>query len=127
MAKTYNTISTFTAGQVLTAAQMNDLGENSNNYRVPPMCLVYRSTDLTGYTHNTAITWDAEGHDTDGMWSSGTDVTIQTSGVYLLHFKANVSGSATITQASPGIAINGTFIGVFYQTNIFGGTTTQAQ
>jgi hypothetical protein len=120
MAKTYNTIGTFTAGNVLTAAEMNDLGENSNNYRVPPMCQVYRSTDLTGYTSSAAISWDAEAFDTDGMWSTGTDVTINTAGVYSIDFYYYASGAATITGGVPYLSVDGTSIGEQYSVVISG-------
>ena len=111
MAKTYNTFTDVATGDVYTAAAHNDVLENLNNYRVPPMCQVYRSTDLTSYTSNTAISWSAEAFDTDGMWSSGTDVTINTTGVYRLEFYAYVSGSATITSIIPLIAIGGSNYG----------------
>lgn len=107
MAKTYNTISTFTAGQVLTAAEMNELGENSNNYRVPPTCSVYRATDLSSYTSNTEITWTAEHWDTDSMWASGTDITINTNGLYAVSFSGRLTASATLAFATPQILLNG--------------------
>jgi hypothetical protein len=98
MAKTYNTISTFTAGQVLTAAQMNDLGENSNNYRVPPMCSVYRTAALSHTATGTyqAYTYDTELYDTDGMWDAGspTRITLNTAGVYDVKFVVSI-GSTT--------------------------------
>jgi hypothetical protein len=106
MAKTYNTISTFTSGQVLTAAQMNQIGTNVNNYRVPPMCSVYRSSNLTSYTSNTEITWNAEHWDTDAMWTSGTDITVNTAGIYVVSFMGRITGSATILFATPQIVLN---------------------
>ena len=45
MPKTYNTISTFTSGQVLTAAQMNEIGTNVNNYRVPPLVRIRKNAN----------------------------------------------------------------------------------
>jgi len=88
MAKTYNTISTFTAGQVLTAAQMNDLGENSNNFRVPAACraLATGTTQTLASGAATAIQFPAEEYDTDGMHDNSTNnsrLTINTAGLYL--------------------------------------------
>ena len=84
MAKTYNslTVANATAGSAILASDQAKVFENVNNYRVPPMCRVYRSSDWT-YS-GTYISWNAEHYDTDGMWSSGTDITIQTAGVYLV-------------------------------------------
>jgi len=104
MAKTYNTISTFTAGQVLTAAQMNDLGENSNNYRVPPLCSVYRNAALSQTANNSfqTLSFDTETIDTDGMWASSPNpdrITIQTDGVYLCHASVVFTANGTGTRA----------------------------
>lgn len=110
MAKTYNTISTFTAGQVLTAAQMNDLGENSNNYRVPPMCRVKRTSGQTvNDASPTIATFDAEDFDTDEMHDNSTNnsrVTIKTAGVYLIMasaaYTAGVSDDASMSLLKNG-------------------------
>ena len=125
MPKTYNTISTVSTGDVYTATAHNAIATNVNNYRVPPSCIVYRSSDLTSYSQGTAITWNAEAIDTDGMWSSGTDVTIQTAGLYLLTLKGQVQGSATITAMGWRIAINGTQAVQSYTTSVNSGILTQ--
>jgi hypothetical protein len=125
MPKTYNTLSNVTVGSVLTASDYNKAVENSNNFRVPPSCIVYRSSDLTGYSQGAAITWNAEAIDTDGMWSSGTDVTIQTPGLYLLTLKGQVQGSATITAMGWRIAIGGTTAVQSYSTSVNSGILTQ--
>lgn len=106
MAKTYNTIGTFTAGQVLTAAEMNELGENSNNYRVPPSCVVHRTTNAT--TIN-PVDWETEQTDTDGMFVIGTPsrVTINTAGIYLINFSGYMSGTSTLVNPSAYIGKNG--------------------
>lgn len=88
MAKTYNTIGTFTAGQVLTAAEMNELGENSNNYRVPPSCraLATGTTQTIPTGSQTPIQFPAEEYDTDGMHDNATNnsrLTINTAGLYV--------------------------------------------
>jgi len=110
MAKTYNTISTFTAGQVLTAAQMNDLGENSNNFRVPPMCRVKQTSGTSiSDASNTILAFDAEDFDTDGMHDNATNnsrITINTAGVYLViasvRYTAGVSDDTRISILKNG-------------------------
>lgn len=89
MAKNFNTIGTFTAGNVLTAAEMNDIGENSNNYRVPPMCMATRSgTQSTPNTTFTAVEFNGPNrYDTDGMHnpaSRPSRITFNTAGVYVV-------------------------------------------
>lgn len=103
MAKTYNTIGTFTSGQVLTAAQMNEIGTNVNNYRVPPMCMA-RLTNTPTLTTGTStfITWNSESYDTDGMFSASSEsITAQTNGIYLasasLTFASNATGARLIS------------------------------
>lgn len=99
MAYTYNTIGTFTAGDVLTAAEMNEIGENSNNYRKPPMCSLYITSDKTSYANNTALSWDAEYYDTDGMWGSGSTITINTAGVYVVQMQGYLQAATSLTAA----------------------------
>jgi hypothetical protein len=92
MAKTYNTISTFTSGQVLTAAQMNAIGTNVNNYRVPPLVRLRKNANqnVSGLT---ILSWDVEDYDTDDMWASGTTITAKTAGVYAWSAYFRVTGT----------------------------------
>ena len=119
MAKTYNTISTFTSGQILTATQMNSIGTNVNNYRVPPMCMAVRTSDQTSYASDAAITWQSATYDTespsDPMWASGsaTRITAQTPGIYVITFTGAVTVTGTPTLVSPSIMINGNFSASF--------------
>lgn len=62
-----------------------------------PTCKVYRTADLniaTGTTYTT-VTWQAESYDTASMWTSGTDVIVPLSGIYLVHATASWNGNAT--------------------------------
>jgi len=111
MAKTYNTIGTFTAGQVLTAAEMNELGENSNNYRVPPMLIATMSSPQTIYdATNSNLYFDTAGTNTDGIHPGGSanTMTIQTPGIYLVtacndwSSSINVRADLWIVQSSGG-------------------------
>jgi len=125
MAKTYNTFTNVSTGDVLTATNFNNVLTNIANYRVPPACIVYRSSDLTSDSQGTAITWNARAIDPDGMWSSGTDMTIGTDGLYLLTLKGQVQGTATITAMGWRIAINGTQAVQSYTTSVNSGILTQ--
>jgi hypothetical protein len=59
------------------------------------------------------------------MWSSGTDITIGTDGLYLLTLKGQVQGTATITAMGWRIAINGTQAVQSYTTSVNSGILTQ--
>ena len=108
MAKTYNTISTFTSGQVLTAAQMNEIGTNSNNYRVPPAVQVRRTGANQSITPSASayVAWNntTPDYDTDSMWSSGsnTRLTVKTPGIYVvtLGIRVNWTGNASLISLS---------------------------
>lgn len=99
MAKTYNTLSTVSAGSVLTATAYNEAVENSNNYRVPPMCKAIRSGNLS-YTSATAVAWNDEAFDTDGMHDNSTNnsrITINTAGIYLFVLNVHITFTGTYT------------------------------
>jgi len=125
MPKTYNTIPSVTTGDVYTAAAHNNIVTNVNNYRVPPACHVYRSSDLTAYSSGTSITWNAEAIDTDGMWASGTNVVIDTAGLYLMVLKGNFTATATLTANGWRIAVDGTAVAQSYTQSVASGTLTQ--
>jgi hypothetical protein len=106
MAKTYNSISTFTSGQILTATQMNEIGTNVNNYRVPTMCSLYRNAALNHASNNAyvAVPWDAqEFTQTDtGMWAATPNperISLTTAGVYILTATVATGNSATGLRA----------------------------
>lgn len=88
MAKTYNSIPTVSTGDVYTATAHNNIVENSNNYRVPPMVKVGRNGSNQSITPGASayVQWNnaSAAYDTDGMWSSGsnTRLTVQTPGIY---------------------------------------------
>jgi len=114
MAKTYGTVTTFTAGSVLTAAQLNVASTAVNNLVVPAMVKVYRSTNLSSYTNQAAISWSASDttSDNDGMWNASTPtyVTVQTTGLYLIGFVSYVTATATVTRVRGGILKNGSAV-----------------
>jgi hypothetical protein len=117
MAKTYNTIPTTTTGSVYTAAAHNNIVTNVNNYRVPPACQVRRTTNLTSYTSDAAITWESAAFDTespsDPMWAASpnpTRVTIKTAGLYVVSLTGKADATATLTLANANISVNGNLV-----------------
>lgn len=115
MAKTYNTISSVSTGDVYTATQHNSIVTNVNNYRVPPAVEVYRTSRLSSYSSLADITWEAAARiNTDGMWSSGATITIQTAGIYLISFVGLAAGTATITDIYPVIRKNSANFATFH-------------
>lgn len=109
MAKTYNTIPTVSTGDVYAATAHNNIVTNVNNYRVPPACIVYRSSDLSSYASGTAITWNAEQVDTDSMFSaSSTNVTVGTTGLYAVSLQVYLVCTATLTLVDPAIKVGST-------------------
>lgn len=114
MPKTYNTIPTVSTGDVYTATAHNNIVTNVNNYRVPPACQVRRTTNLTGYSSDTAITWESAAFDTEDpnnpMWAASpnpTRITIKTPGLYMVTFTGKVDATTTLTLANANISLNG--------------------
>jgi hypothetical protein len=110
-------IQSFTAGQVLTAAQQNIVARNASL----PTCSVSRTTSSTPGA-NVPITFDVEGFDNDGMFAPSSDtITIKTAGIYAIHWYLSLSGtSGTVV---PNLLINGgevfgQEIGVFGRVNL---------
>jgi hypothetical protein len=116
MAKTYNTIGTFTAGNILTAAQMNGIGTNVNNYRVPPMVSVFKTAAQSANNNTgTIVTWNTEYVDTDAMWTSGASsvFTVTTPGIYLLTVSLNMT---TNTNGLRRVNVQKNITGTTYDT-----------
>lgn len=114
MAKTYTAAGSATAGDVYTAAAHNVIVTDVNNFIVPAACEVYRTSNLTSYTSNTEITWQAENFDTDNMWTSGASLTITTPGIYMVGFSGLLTATATLSLVVPGIFKNGNRIRIAY-------------
>lgn len=125
MAKTYNTIPSVATGDVLTATGWNNQATNVNNYRVPPMCMVYR-TAVQAVANTTWVvpTFDGEVYDTDDMHSLSVNtnrITINTAGLYLVTVtgywnSSSTTGSryATVTRNATTDDSNGPHIGSTY-------------
>ena len=115
MPKTYNTIPSVSTGDVYTATAHNNIVTSVNNYRVPPACTAYRSSDLTSYA-SAAITWQAVLFDTespsDPMWASGspTQITVRTAGLYLVTFSGYTTATATVTLVVPRVYVGASIV-----------------
>ena len=122
MAKTYNTIGTFVAGNVLTAAEMNEIGENSNNFRVPAGCKVRRdATQSIANNTQRLINWDAQSFDTDGMFTaSSLTITINTAGIYIVQATVRYPLNTTSTRGA-AIVRNATISGSGDSANVTAG------
>lgn len=122
MAKTYGTVTTFTAGSVLTAAQLNVASTAVNNLVVPSMVLVRRTADATSYSSSAAVSWSSSSFDTDSMFAVGTPtyVTINTAGLYLVSAFLWGQAAATLTRVTGNILKNGS---VYAQQESQGSTT----
>lgn len=126
MAKTYNTIPSVATGDVYTASAHNAIGTTINSMRVPPSCQVRRTSDLTSYTQTTKIAFQSAAWDTespsDPMWAAGdaTKITIQTTGLYLVSFTGQLTGTATMAVISPIIFVNNTNSSESYQSVVSG-------
>jgi hypothetical protein len=124
MPKTYGTVVTFTAGSVLTATQMNTIGTAVNNLVVPASCQLVRTSDLTSYTSQTDVTFSSASWDTDSMFNAGTPtrITINTAGLYVVTMVGAVSATATMTAATPFIALNGSTSLAYHYVPVFSST-----
>jgi len=84
-----------------------------NNLIVPPSLRLSRSTAQSIPTSaDTLITWTVEDLDTDGMFSSGTDITVQTTGIYIvsagLAFGSNSTASRYVQILKNSTSVAGT-------------------
>lgn len=139
MAKTYGTVTTFTAGSVLTAAQMNVAGGAVNNLVVPAAARVTRTTTQSVANSTlAALNFNSTVFDTDSMVGATTTyVTVNTPGLYIvtaevgwgaviaggrgifLSVNPTLSGSGDSTTITASTRIGSTFL-----TGV-GSTTTQ--
>lgn len=109
MPKTYTAVPSVSTGDVYTAASYNTYtATNVSNLIVPPMCRVKRTSNLTSYTSQALITWEAKDFDTDSMWSSGTSIAINTAGLYTItfHCRMTTATSPTLVESQIGGSVN---------------------
>lgn len=99
---TIPTLPSFSAGQVLTASQLNQFTTWCNFWQTPPICRASRSVDSSNLSSGAwhLVTFDQDDIDNDNMHStvsSTSRITIQTSGYYEItahpHWNNNSTGS----------------------------------
>lgn len=93
---------TFVAGNVLTAAQLNAFGADLSFLHDPPRCCVTRSSTISVPTAtSTLFTFDTENWDNDGMHSTVSNtsrVTATTGGLYVAVASIDWAGVAAATR-----------------------------
>jgi hypothetical protein len=107
MAKTYTAAGTVVAGDVYTAAAHNIIATDVNNLIVPPSVGVRLTPSDKTVTSGTAFAWDAQEWDTDDMWASGANITINTSGIYQISYTGRALGTSGFTYVLPEIKMSG--------------------
>jgi hypothetical protein len=108
MAKTYTAAGTVVAGDVATAAAFNVVTSDINNLIVPPAAIIRRAANQSfsnGVPAN--MSFDTEDADTDSMYSSGTTITIQTTGIYVINAFVNFSTASGTGLREVSIKKNG--------------------
>lgn len=98
---------TIASGMRLTPARLN-----------PAQCIVTRvaSQTITTGGSGTAVSFSAEEIDSNGMWSSGTNVTVQVAGTYDLNGSTIFATGATGVRAI-NVQVNGTIVAEQKRTN----------
>ena len=114
----FTTPSTWVAGAILTAAQLNQQLRDNMSYLYSPQMAKVRLTSDFGapYVSGTAITWQADsapGFDTGGMWASGnaTKLIPTVAGVYVFTFSCQWTYTGTMTTSAARILLNSNVIG----------------
>lgn len=97
---------TWTAGEIVTAAEMNsNIRDAGNFWLTRPYCYIYNNAGLPVVSGtSTLVPWDSEIEDNDGMHSTGTNpsrLIFQTTGVYL------IMPALSWPAASPAASANG--------------------
>lgn len=104
--------STWVAGAVLTAAQLNQqVRDNTRFLHGPPIVRVRRSTTQSINNSTwTAISFNTEDWDTDTMWSSTapTKIICRTAGKYEFSFNGSFAASTAGTYRALGLRKNTT-------------------
>ena len=114
----FTTPSTWVAGAILTAAQLNQQLRDNMSYLYSPQMAKVRLTSDFGapYVSGTAITWQADsapGFDTGGMWASGnaTKLIPTVAGVYVFTLSCQWTYTGTMSTSAGRILLNSNVIG----------------
>ena len=106
---TIPTTSAFTAGEKPTASKLNANGKTALDFLLAPPNLSLRQAVAQSLTNATftALTFDTEVVDTDSMWTSGTDITVKTAGLWQIVGHVSYASNATGGRLAC-IYVNGT-------------------
>lgn len=102
----YTTPKTWTAGEIVTAANMNQqVRDNISFLANPPACRVYNNANIstTSGASALALTFNSERYDTDGMHSTSVNtdrITINTAGLYVITADVWFASNATGRRAA---------------------------
>ena len=125
----FTTPSTWVAGAILTAAQLNQQLRDNMSYLYSPQMAKVRLTSDFGapYVSGTAITWQADsapGFDTGGMWASGnaTKLIPTVAGVYVFTLSCQWTYTGTMSTSASRILLNSNVIG---RQGVFAAQTTE--
>ena len=125
----FTTPSTWVAGAILTAAQLNQQLRDNMSYLYSPQMAKVRLTSDFGapYVSGTAITWQADsapGFDTGGMWASGnaTKLIPTVAGVYVFTLSCQWTYTGTMSTSAARILLNSNVIG---RQGVFAAQTTE--
>jgi hypothetical protein len=125
----FTTPSTWVAGAILTAAQLNQQLRDNMSYLYSPQMAKVRLTSDFGapYVSTTAITWQADsapGFDTGGMWASGnaTKLIPTVAGVYVFTLSCQWTYTGTMSTSVARILLNSNVIG---RQGVFAAQTTE--
>lgn len=104
---------TWTPGEYPTAAQLNqDLRDNVSFLANPPACRVRRTTaQAINNNTETALTFDAERYDTDGMHSTSSNtsrITFNTAGLYTVGATLELAAATDYSRWYVTIKLNAT-------------------
>lgn len=136
---TIPTTPTFTAGEKLTAAELEQINDAVDFWALTPRCYAYQST-IQSLTNNTwaAITLDAEVYDivqsgdtvSHDLSTDNSRIYVRTAGKYELSGQVQVASNATGYRAAQirlnaaGSSAGGTGLAVNYQGAISGVSTS---
>lgn len=85
MAKTYTAVPSVSTGDVYTAANYNTYtATNVSNLIKPASVTLNLTSQSIATTTKKDLSWTSADANTDGMWTSGASVTINTAGVYVV-------------------------------------------
>jgi hypothetical protein len=104
-------VPTLPAGQLVTAGQLLSITNALSFLTNPPRCsLVQNNSQSFSANVRTAVTWDSENYDSDGMHSTSTNnnrTTCQTAGLYSVKYEVAFDATTTGATYQSFLMLNG--------------------